>query len=449
MKDGTQYWGKRIVAYVRVSTVEQKLNGLSVEAQTAALQDWAKENGVKILKFYNDAGFSARKPYNKRPAMVRLLEDVREKKIDLIVFTRLDRWFRSLAEYYKVQEVLEKYKVDWQTIQEDYDTSTTSGRLKINIMLSVAQDEADRTSDRIKLIFAHKVEQGEVISGKVPLGFKIENKHLVHDPEKVEMVRELFLHYAKHGSKHGAVQHIFDTYGVKIDRHSFQQMLRNTLYKGERQGVPFCEPIIDPDLFDRLNAMPNIKVAPSRRIYIFSGLVVCAECGSRMSGRHSYNSNGNEYMYYRCNRYSNFGDCSNDRLANEQAIEQWLLDHVEEEANKRLVEYKAEAAVKRKKPEIDRAAIKRKLSHLKELYVNEMIDLEEYRKDYEAYTAQLAENPEPEEPKLNAEGLKKFLESDLHSIYQGLDREQRRTLWRGIIREIRVDSQKHITICFG
>ena len=152
---------KHVLGYVRVSTEEQAIHGLSIEAQTAALEDWAKSSGCKLLGIYTDAGISARKPASKRPALQQLLNDVRGGKGDLIVFTKLDRWFRNIAEYYKVQEVLEQHHVDWKTIQEDYDTSTASGRLKVNIMLSVAQDEADRTSERIKAVFhrEHRAEE--------------------------------------------------------------------------------------------------------------------------------------------------------------------------------------------------------------------------------------------------------------------------------------------------
>ena len=143
---------KRVFLYIRVSTEEQAVHGLSIEAQTAALEAWAQTNGHKVAGVYTDAGISARKPASNRPALQRLLVDVQAGKGELIVFTKLDRWFRNIAEYYKVQEILERNHVDWRTIQEDYDTSTAAGRLKINIMLSVAQDEADRTSERIKAV---------------------------------------------------------------------------------------------------------------------------------------------------------------------------------------------------------------------------------------------------------------------------------------------------------
>ena len=122
--------------YIRVSTEEQAMHGLSVAAQTAALDTWAKQNQVKVVDHYVDAGISARKKASTRPELQRLLRDIEAGNIDLVVFTKLDRWFRNIGEYYRVQDILDKHKVNWKTIQEDYDTSTASGRLKINIMLS-------------------------------------------------------------------------------------------------------------------------------------------------------------------------------------------------------------------------------------------------------------------------------------------------------------------------
>ena len=184
----------RVALYIRVSSEEQAVHGLSIEAQTEALTAWAEEKHAYVVGRYVDAGISARKKASKRPELQRLLEDVRNGDIDLIVFTKLDRWFRNIAEYYKVQEILEAYHVNWKTIQEDYDTSTASGRLKVNIMLSVAQDEADRTGERIKAVHESKLLRNEPISGKVPFGYKIENKRLVIVPEDAEKVRDIFRH---------------------------------------------------------------------------------------------------------------------------------------------------------------------------------------------------------------------------------------------------------------
>ena len=107
---------QRVALYIRVSTEEQALHGLSVEAQTEALDLWAKNSKVKVIDHYIDAGISARKKASKRPDLQRLLADVCAEKIDLVVFTKLDRWFRNIAEYYKVQEILDDHKVAWKAI---------------------------------------------------------------------------------------------------------------------------------------------------------------------------------------------------------------------------------------------------------------------------------------------------------------------------------------------
>lgn len=439
---------ERAALYIRVSTEEQAMHGYSLEAQRDTLTAYAKKHNLFIVDYYIDDGKSARKRYTSRPEFMRMLEDVKQDRLDVILFIKLDRWFRSVKDYYQVQDILEAHHVNWVTTEERYDTCTTNGRLNINIRLTIAQDEADRTSDRIKYVFASKLARKEALTGKLPPGLKIVDKHLVPDPDTADMVRDLFHHYAEHGSKHGAVTYIFDTYGVKIDRHTFQKMLHNTLYKGVFRGIEdYCEPLIDPELFDRLNAIKNVRAAPTGRVYIFSGLMVCAGCGSHMTGRHSSNKGGQEYIYYRCNRYSNFKDCSNSKLANEAAIEAWLLEHIEDEINAYLITIQVKEK-ERKRPQTDRAAIKRKLARLKELYVNDLIDMRVYKEDYERYTALLAERPAPAEPETNLQALRDFLNSGFKETYERLDREKRRALWRSIIKEIRVDAAQNYRIFF-
>ena len=140
----------KVFLYVRVSSEEQVKHGYSLDAQEQALKEFCEHNKHIILGIYRDEGISGRKPYTKRPAMVQLLNDLERVKPDIILFTKLDRWFRNIKEYYKVQDILDKNKVYWKAINEEYDTSTASGRLYVNIKLSIAQDEADRTSERIK-----------------------------------------------------------------------------------------------------------------------------------------------------------------------------------------------------------------------------------------------------------------------------------------------------------
>ena len=108
----------RAALYIRVSTEEQVREGYSVDAQKANLEKYAKEKGYEIVGVYADEGITARKKYKNRKELMRMLDDVEAGKIDIILFIKLDRWFRSVGDYYKIQEILDRNKVDWVTTTE-------------------------------------------------------------------------------------------------------------------------------------------------------------------------------------------------------------------------------------------------------------------------------------------------------------------------------------------
>ena len=133
-------------------------------------------------------------------------------------------------------------------------------------------------------------------------------------------------------------------------------------------------------------------------------------------------------------------------------IEAWLFSHLEEEIDRCQLEWEVQAAArKRAITSTDKAALKRKLSKLKELYVNELIDIEEYKKDYEIYTAALGQLPDPaQEAPPDFAAVRKYLTADFKAIYETLTREEKRTLWRSAIEEIKVDNAGNVTgIIFG
>ncbi len=437
----------RAALYVRVSTEEQALHGYSLDAQREALVAYAKKNDLYIVDTYVDEGFSARKKYTKRKEFMRMLQDVENDRLDLILFIKLDRWFRNIADYYKIQEILDAHNVGWKTTEEHYDTTTTNGRLYINIRLSVAQDESDRTSDRIKFVFENKVARGEVISGAVPMGFKIENKHLVHDPDKADIVRDMFEHYATHQTKYGTKLYMIKQHGINIEKTVMASMLRNPLYKGEYRGnQEYCEPIVSREIFDKVQTVSAgryLRTPTTDRVYIFSGLVKCAECDHVCAGIFSQNV----YYYYRCNWAINEHRCSNNRNINEKMIEEWLLRNLEDKVKE--LAYDIEMQSKRRPaPTADKAKVRRKLEKLKELYMNDLISLDEYKKDYEALNAQLIEKREDDANIPNIDELKRLIDSGLLKYYSELDKKERRALWRSVIREIRVDSNKNIDVFF-
>lgn len=414
----------RVALYIRVSTEEQALHGLSVEAQTQALEDWAKEHRAQIAGVYIDAGLSARKPAAKRPELQRLLRDVAAKKIDLVVFTKLDRWFRNVAEYYKVQEVLEKHDVNWRTIHEDYDTSTASGRLKINIMLAVAQDEADRTSERIKAVFDRKKQRCEPVSGVTPLGYTIKDKKLVIDDSRAPIVKDLFNVYNESRSAYVAQRHLSAKHGIHYDISTVKRLLKNTRYKGEAYGIKdFCEPIIEPRLFDATQEIMKQRAqrncAAAGRVYIFKGMLRCPECGKVMS---AIMCKG--IYYYRCTRRTYVGDCGFTKYIREDSIEKYLLANTVTTCSEYNINL---GKLKKDRPAVDEAAIRRKMSKLKDLFLSDLIERDEYERDYTALRAELdkLKKEESSRPKpIDIDELRKSLD-----LYTDLSREEKRGFW--------------------
>lgn len=185
---------KRAALYIRVSSDEQAHHDLSLGEQRSDLLQYAKTHNYAVVGVYADEGVSARKSYHSRKELQRLLHDVEAGLIDIIVMKCLDRWFRNVKDYYKVQDILDKHNVLWECSQDRYDTTTAAGRLNLHIRLAIAEEESDRTGERIRYVFRSKKKRHELLSGKLPIGYAVENKQLVPDEQTAPVVQFLFQH---------------------------------------------------------------------------------------------------------------------------------------------------------------------------------------------------------------------------------------------------------------
>ena len=431
----------RAALYIRVSTDEQVHEGYSLEAQRKHLLEYAKKNNYSVVDVYADEGITARKSYKKRKEFMRLISDVEAGKVDLILFIKLDRWFRSVADYHKIQEILEANNVGWRATTEQYDTTTAGGRLYVNIRLAVAQDEADRTSERIKFVFDRKVAENEIISGKIPLGYKVENKKLVIDEEGAEIVRFAFDTYLALRSRRATAFRMKATYGDKFTYRVVDVMLKNEKYIGKyRNNHGYCPPIIEKSVFEeaaRINKVGASRCLSDREqyFYIFSGLLFCPVCGRRLGGV-GMNKETFNYRYYRCNKYALDKACTHKTKVNEAKLEKYLLENIAEEVEKYRVEY--ELSIKKaKKPTISKKVIEGKLARLRELYINELIEIDDYKKEYDSLHSELKKiESQLEEKEKDFSQLEALLQSDFRDMYSLLDNEGKRALWGTIIEKI-------------
>ena len=412
----------KVFLYMRVSSEEQVKHGYSLDAQEEALKDFCEKNNHVIVGSYKDEGISARKPYTKRPAMVQLLNDLESIHPDIVLFTKLDRWFRNIREYYKVQDILDRNKVYWKAINEEYDTSTASGRLYVNIKLSIAQDEADRTSERIKDVQSQLVSQGKVLGGNIAFGYAIKDKRVVFG-DNIHIVKEAVEFYLIHQSAHATARHLNDKYGTKFTTTKLLNLLKNPLLKGEYRGnTAYCEALIDSDTWDRLQDVikKNIRHASHKRYFYFSGLIKCPLCGCTYGG-----FTGNGYKHYRCTRHD-FNLCSMRKTINEKKMEKWMLEHVADDFE---VEMKSRPKRKTENPKKYREQLKR----LNDMYLLGTITNTEYKEkasELQKKIAELSKVPEVRESVFNG---------SWKEVYEMLDDEHKRSFWRGIVKQIVID----------
>ena len=454
---------EEVALYVRVSTEEQAINGDSLRTQREELTKYALKNGFHIFGIYEDDGFSATNL--KRPALQRLLKDVENNKINRILITKLDRLSRGVRNYYKVLDVLDEHGVFWQTIFEKYDSSTASGRLHINIMLSVAENESAQTSERIRSVFKTKVESKELISGKIPIGLKRQDKKLVVDENTKQVVLDAFQLYKETTSAYQTFQKLDLKYPeLQLNYMRVYRILTNKLYIGIKQTrygdiEGFCPAIINKIDFENTQRLLSKNArkpsAENSGGYIFQGILKCAECGYVLGGKfYSKNPESSRY-YYICKRHHLANKCSCSTNFNEVKIEEKLLNEFNIQLNKYISNYEYK---QKHFKEIDMSkeitSVENKLSKLKDLYVRDLIRIEDYEKDYKKYVSQLNELYKQQEkietniPDTNLDILKSFLSNDFNLVYNSLPRIEKRRIWLSVVDFIAIDRDYNIEIFF-
>lgn len=448
----------RVAIYIRVSTDRQAKEGDSMRDQLATGQKYIDSHDNMILvDTYIDDGISGQKL--KRDDFQRLLDDVRSGKIDLIIFTRLDRWFRNLRHYLNTQDILDRHGVSWAAIEQPYfDTSTPHGRAFVNNSMIWAELEAQNDSDRILGVFDDKVDNGEVLSGSTPLGYSIKDKHLSPN-DNAPIVVAIFQYYRKNGNLSATLRHMEIEYGLVRSAASLKKMLTNTKYIGEfRNNQKYCPAIIDRELFEDVQRLLKINIKDGKKHdYIFGGLVVCDDCDHVMSGgqqrcRGRVRADGTRTQYtynsYRCRQGINLHRCKNHKVVMESTLETILLERIRPEIEKFIAEYDI-TNIPILRTDSKRRSIENKIKKLKELYLNDLITMDEFKLDREKLLIQLEKvNTEDARPIKDLSHLKNFLTMDFESIYDSFSIPEKRELWRSIIREIRIDCDKNIRIIF-
>jgi len=449
---------ERVACYIRVSTQEQKLHGISLDSQRDILRTYCEKHHLKIVDWYEDEGVSGRKLIKNRPELQRMLNDAHARKFDRIIFIKLDRFFRSVAEYHECMKFIDP--VIWTATEEKYDLSTANGRAFVNMKLTIAELEADQTGERIKLVNEYKVRSGQALMGSSSqgIGYMVQKdanniKRVVKDPETAPHLEDFIQHLLTHNSKRMALEYVNNKYGTNYNLKNFQKKLYDTkLYGHYRGNDNYCEAYVDKATFDKIQDLKkqNIKYSDNRKTYLFSSLIRCPVCNDSMCGKFcgkqvDKRPNGKTYVYhrnyyyYRCKRLSSYTDCNFTKLIKEQDIEADLLAKL----NEYVTSYMTVISIEDEKEVRDDTEkkikrVKNELTRLNKMYRKERITEEEYDKEYEILETELKDLEACLVPVLERDlsMYDELLKSDWRELYDALTKENKRAFWRKYIKQI-------------
>ncbi len=313
----------RCAIYTRKSTehgLELEFNSLDAqrEACEAYIKSQASEGWVCLPKQYDDPAFSGGNL--ERPALKRLLKDIEAGLIDVVVVYKIDRLTRSLSDFARLVDVFDAHSISFVAITQQFNTTTSMGRLTLNILLSFAQFERELASERVRDKVAASRRKGKWMGGTVPLGYDAKDKKLVINQTEAKLVRKLFERYIALKSVPRLIEEL-DRKGIVTKAHHLKgkiiggipfnygtalHVLKNRIYLGEtgHDGKWFAgehDPILDGETFDRVREIMKGNAVKRSKRRSESGALLTGflydDRGNRMSPTYAIKK-GVRYLFY-------------------------------------------------------------------------------------------------------------------------------------------------------
>ncbi len=376
--------------YMRVSTEDQAREGFSLPEQKERLEAYCKFKGFVIKDYYTDAGISA-KTGNYRPEFERLKEDIKSKKINTIIALKQDRITRSIFDWEELMRFLEENDAYLDCVNDDINTTNANGKMVSRILMSVSQQEIERTSERTKVGLAGAIKQGH-IPHQAPLGYKHENKKLVIDHLTKDVVIRIFELYHK-GMSYQKISTLFNKEQVLGKTNwrdsSIVAILENEIYKGDfvhgkRTKHPtyyenVVEPIVSKEMWEecQVQKKKNSKSYQRTLTYLFLQKLRCPKCNRILGGKATQKKNGNVYYYYYCHDCKiNFKESLVEEYFNDFVNELVEYDSVVNQFFLPMIKQKFDEPQEELKKDINKQ--KDKLERIKRAYINGVFSLEEY-----------------------------------------------------------------------
>ena len=384
---------KKCGLYMRVSTEDQAREGFSLPEQRERLESFCKFKGYEIIDYYEDAGISA-KTGNHRPEFERLKNDIKAKKVNTIVALKLDRITRSIYDWENLMTFLDENNAYLDCVNDEINTTSANGKMISRLLMSVSQNEIERTSERTKVGLAGAIKCGH-IPHVAPLGYKHEDKKLVIDYSTKDIIVRIFDLYFN-GYSYQKISNLFNEEKVLGKNNwrdsTIQTILENEIYKGDfvhgkRTKHPtyyedVVEPIVSKEMWEdcQVQKKKNSRSYQRTLTYLYLQKLKCPKCGRILGGKATTKKNGKVYYYYYCN------DCRIQFKENiiTEYFNQFISELVEYDSVVNqfflpMIKQKFDEPREQLEKEINNQ--KNKLERIKKAYINGVFELQEYNEE--------------------------------------------------------------------
>ena len=421
--------------YVRVSTVGQAQEGDSLEMQKEKLLAYITSQGWELFKIYEDAGISG--GTSNRPAFQEMLKDARSKKFDILLVYKIDRLSRSILDFHQTMQVLQANNISFVSLTQQFDTSTSMGRLMLAILVDFANFEREINIDRSRDSYLSRLYKG-IHSGRTPFGYKREDGKLVVTPDQAEAVKKAF-DLALKG--HSSVK-IAQELGMSIDL--VKSILTNPIYTGfvcprsDKHGHRALDyskwhkgqqdAIISLDTFKMVTEKRSRPIR-GKHLALFSRLIYCPYCKHNLTAQYK-----KDRFYYRCMPISQ-GDVSCKQSIKENELEAFLLHYLEKTFKLKIPKQKGSLPIQEQVARIDR-----KIQKAIDLIDVDGISAEEIKQKIENLKKEKEELLQRKET-IDYKKVYKLIKS-IKEVYNYADRKEKQELWALLVKQIILYKEK-------
>lgn len=387
----------------------------------------------------------------QRKDFQRMMNDIADKKINLVLIQRYDRIARNTRDFCNLYHDMEKNGCNLVSVSQQIDTTTPYGKKFMYDQASMAELEWALTSERRKDAnrYARSIGKCTLPHHSIPFGYKAEYvdgiRRMVKNPDQEEIVLEIFEHFKMYSNYCATAKYINEKYGTSFSNNTIKNTIRRTYYYGEYDGnVNFCDPYISKEEWDKLQIKkPVIRNDPKKKTEIlFSGMIRCPECHRLMRSCQKKHKNGNVYRYFHC-EYHSSRICNFSRVKSELLLEEMIVDFINNYIH--TIDVNAKEQEKKKKKTIDNTKkLEQELERLNTMYLKGRISEDFYDAEYLRLSTLIDRNKAITSTDDHINKVKEMFSDSWTEIYKKLDKLHKKLFWRDIIKEIVVDENMNV-----